>query len=125
MFQIYGTLGNAELAARHLILAADPENLTSAETFAPRMELVARTRGLAGVLEGHLHSPDPYARAEASAMLHDRDGALVGLRETIEHHGFFSAFIRAEPMFHFLYGNPGFESLLQRVGLPLSGRPVR
>ena len=125
MFQIYGTLGNAELAARHLVLAGEPENLAAVLDLAPRLELVARTRGLAGVLEDHVHSANPYARAEAFAMLHDRDQALANLRETVAQHGFFSAFIRAEPMFHFLYGDREFENLLERVGLPPSGRLVR
>lgn len=120
LFQIYGTLGNAELAARHLVLALDPENVESAEALAPRLALAAHARGLAGVLEDHLHSTDPYSRAEATAMLRDRTGTLANLRQAVANRGFFSAFIRAEPMFHFLYGDAEFNGLLRKIGLPSS-----
>ena len=118
MFQIYAVVGNAELTCRNLILAADPEDLYHTEVLAPRMEMRARTRGLAGVLDDRLHSYDAYTRAEACGMLRDRACALANLRDTLSNHGFFSVFIRAEPMFHFLYGDPEFNKLLNKVGLP-------
>lgn len=121
MFEIYGILGKPELAAKHWILALDPNDLDSVKTSAPQLELAARSKGMAGVLDNNLRAATAYTRAEAEGMLHERAATLQDLRRAIEHHEFFSAFIRAEPMFHFLYGDAEFDDLLRRVGLPATG----
>jgi tetratricopeptide (TPR) repeat protein len=67
-----------------------------------------------------------YVPAYSSAILYlglgDKEEALRWLEKSFDDRGFEIAFIKVDPMFDLLRGNPRFEALLQRVLAPKPNR---
>jgi tetratricopeptide (TPR) repeat protein len=84
-----------------------------------------RTGGLRGLLERDIDyfarvskNPESFNRiAENYAVLGDRERALYWLERSVEARNFFMPFIRVNPLFSELRGDPRYETLVRRVGL--------
>lgn len=62
--------------------------------------------------------PKSYNRlAENYALLGDREQALSWIEKSVESHNFFMAFIKVNPVFENLRGEPRYQALVERVGL--------
>lgn len=120
LFQNYEFLQNGELAAAHLVRTISPEAGPHVETIVGRVETAARTGGIRAVFEDRLQNwaLDSCGRAEIYAFLGNRERALSELREAVARHEFATAFIGAEPAFRDFHGEPEFQALLAKIGLP-------
>ncbi len=64
-------------------------------------------------------APEPaYFVAEEYALLGDKEGALDWLEKAYDGRRYHLVFLKVEPQFDILRGEPRFESLLRRIGLP-------
>jgi DNA-binding winged helix-turn-helix (wHTH) protein/TolB-like protein/Tfp pilus assembly protein PilF len=84
-----------------------------------------RSGGLRGLLERDIDyfarvskNPESFNRiAENYAILGDRERALYWLERSVEARNFFMPFIKVNPLFSELRGDPRYETLVRRVGL--------
>lgn len=123
LFQIYAVQGKADDAATHLALTGLPNDLAFQQTAGARVQAAAHRYGIQGLARDRFSnwglSPG-VARAEALALMGARDQALADLSRAVTGHEFLAIFIGVEPAFRAYHGDPVFESLLQRMGLPPS-----
>jgi tetratricopeptide (TPR) repeat protein len=63
------------------------------------------------------HSSYPFRMAQCRAGLGDKEAALNWLARGVAQHMFYAVFIRTEPLFASLHGDPRFEELCRTVGL--------
>jgi TolB-like protein/DNA-binding winged helix-turn-helix (wHTH) protein/Tfp pilus assembly protein PilF len=80
----------------------------------------AAHRDLIAWMKGNLQN-DPqlaYSIAEEYALLGDGAAALTWLEQAVDQRRYHLAFLKVEPRFDLLRGEPRFQSLLRRVGLP-------
>lgn len=121
LFKTYEFLQNGDQAAAHLVGSISPDDIQYAQ-IVERVEAAARMGGIRAVFEDRLQhwTIDRCGRAEVYALMGDRGRAIAELKEAVAAHEFSTAFLGAEPAFRDLHGQPEFQALLKKIGLPQS-----
>jgi serine/threonine protein kinase/Flp pilus assembly protein TadD len=62
--------------------------------------------------------PVSHLLASVHARLGERDAAFAWLEKAFQEHASFLAFLKVHPLFDSLYGDPRFDALVKRIGIP-------
>lgn len=80
-----------------------------------------RQKGPKGYLQAFLKNPlhpnHSYGNAAIHAITDENEAALSEIEKAYEGRAFLAAYVKADPSFRHLHGNPRFESVLMKMGL--------